>query len=172
MAHLIVVGYDNEHQADEVRTTLLKMQKDYLIDMEDAVVVVKKPDGKIKLRQAINLPALGAFQGTFWGALIGLLFMSPFLGAAVGAASGAITGALADVGIDDDFIKQVSQKLQPGTSALFALVRSATPDKVLEHLSGTGGHILRTSLSHEDEAKLQAVLSNVQKQSQPVSSAT
>lgn len=167
MAHLIVVGYDDNHKADEVRMTLLKLQREYLIDLEDAVVVVKKPDGKVKLRQAINLPALGAFQGTFWGALVGLIFLSPLLGAAVGAASGAITGALADVGINDDFIKQVAQTLQPGTSALFVLVRSATPDKVLEHLQGTGGHIIKTSLSHEDEAKLQAVLSTAQKEVVP-----
>lgn len=168
MANLIVVGYDDMHKADEVRMTLIKLQQDYLIDMEDAVVVVKKEDGKVKLHQAVNLPALGAFQGTFWGALIGLMFLSPLLGAAVGAASGAISGALADVGINDDFIKEVSQKLQPGTSALFVLVKHATPDKVLEHLQGIGGHIIRTSLTHEEEAKLQAVLDDVKKTAAPV----
>lgn len=163
MAQLIIVGYQDMHKAEEVRTTLLKLQREYLLDLEDAVVVTKKKDGKIQIRQAINLPLLGAFEGTFWGALIGLLFLSPLLGAAVGAASGAITGALADVGINDDFIKQVAQTLQPGASALFVLVRQATPDKVLEHLQGTGGTIIKTSLSHEDEAKLQAVLNDVHK---------
>lgn len=161
MSYLIVVGYDDEYKAEEVRLKLLKMQQEYLIDLEDAVVAVKKPNGKIKLNQAVNLTALGAVQGTFWGALIGLLFLSPLLGVAVGATSGAIAGALSDVGINDDFMKQVAAQLQPGGSALFVLVRSATPDKVAEQLAGTGGKVIKTSLSHENEAKLQAVLDRV-----------
>lgn len=168
MSKLVVIGYDDMHKADEVRLTLLKLQRDYLIDLEDAVVVVKKPDGKVKLNQAVNLPILGATSGTFWGLLVGALFLSPFLGAAVGAASGALSGALSDVGINDDFMKQLGEQLKPGTSALFVLVKSATPDKVAEHLTGTGGKILQTSLTHEDEAKLQAVLDHAQKVSQPV----
>lgn len=168
MSQLVVVGYDDEYKAEEVRLKLLKMQQEYLIDLEDAVVAVKKPNGKIKLNQAVNLTALGAVQGTFWGALIGLLFLSPLLGMAVGATSGAIAGALSDVGINDDFMKQVSAQLQPGGSALFVLVRSSTPDKVAEQLAGTGGRVIKTSLSHEDEAKLQAVLNQVRPVTQPV----
>jgi uncharacterized membrane protein len=168
MGHLVAIAYDDEHKADEVRLTLLKLQHEYLIDLEDAVVVVKKPDGKVKLNQAINLPAIGAFQGTFFGALIGLLFLSPLLGAALGAATGAVTGALADVGINDDFIKEVSANLKPGSSALFVFVKSATEDKVAEKLQGTGGKLIRTSLTHEDEAKLQAVLDKARQVAQPV----
>ncbi len=168
MSYLVVVGYDDEYKAEEVRLRLLKMQQEYLIDLEDAVVAVKKPNGKIKLNQAINLTALGAVQGTFWGALIGLLFMSPLLGVAVGATSGAIAGALSDVGINDDFMKDVAAQLQPGGSALFVLVRSATPDKVAEQLAGTGGKVIKTSLSHENEAKLQEVLNQVKPVAQTV----
>lgn len=167
MSHLIVVGYDDMHKAEEVRHTLIKLQKDYLIDMEDAVVVIKKPDGKIKLHQAVNLTAYGATQGTFWGLLIGALFLSPFLGAAVGAGSGAIAGALSDVGIPDDFMKEISATLKPGTSALFVLVKSSTPDKVAEHIHGTGGKLLRTSLTHEDEKKLAAVLDDASPSAMP-----
>lgn len=168
MSYLVVVGYDDEYKAEEVRLRLLKMQQEYLIDLEDAVVAVKKPNGKIKLNQAINLTALGAVQGTFWGALIGLLFMSPLLGVAVGATSGAIAGALSDVGINDDFMKDVAAQLQPGGSALFVLVRSATPEKVAEQLAGTGGKVIKTSLSHENEAKLQEVLNQVKPVAQTV----
>jgi len=158
MSQLVVIGYDDMHKADEVRLALVKLQQEYLIDLEDAVVVVKKPDGKVKLNQPVSLPAVGAAQGTFWGLLIGVIFLSPLLGAAMGAASGALAGALSDIGINDDFMKELGETLKPGTSALFVLVKSMTPDKVLEHIQGTGGKVLKTSLSHEDEAKLQAAL--------------
>lgn len=167
MSDLVVIGYDDIHKADEVRLTLLKLQKEYLIDLEDAVVVIKKPDGKVRLNQAVNLTTLGAARGTFWGLLIGALFLSPFLGAAVGAASGAISGALTDIGIDDNFMKQLGETLKPSTSALFVLIKSVTPDKVAEHIQGTGGKILKTSLTHEKEDKLQAVLDQANKVTQP-----
>ncbi len=167
MSDLIVIGYDNMHRAQEVRLELLKLQHEYLIDLEDAVVVIKKEDGKIKLEQAINLTASGAAHGTFWGLLIGALFLSPFLGAAVGAASGAISGALSDIGINDDFMKEIGATLKPGSSALFVLVKSATPDKVAEQIQGTGGKIIKTSLTHEKEDKLQAVLDQAKSVAQP-----
>jgi uncharacterized membrane protein len=158
MSDLIVVGYNDEHQAEEVRLKLLKMQHEYLVDLEDAVVAVRDKEGKVKLHQIHNLTAAGAISGGFWGALIGLLFLSPILGAALGAGAGAVGGALSDIGIDDNFMKELAGTLQPGASALFVLVRKMTPDKVLPQLQGTGGKILRTSLSNEDEKKLQAAL--------------
>ena len=168
MSHLVVIGYNDVHKAEEVRLTLLKLQREYLIDLEDAVVAVKKPDGKIKLNQVYDPTATGAVSGTFWGMLIGALFLSPFLGAAVGAFSGGIAGALSDVGIDDNFMKELTSTLQPGSSALFVLIRSATPDKVMEELHGTGGKVLKTSLTHDDESKLQAILTEARKVAEPV----
>jgi uncharacterized membrane protein len=159
MSSLVVVRYDDEFKAEEVRLMLQKMHKDYLIDLEDAVVVVKDRKGNVKLHQMHSLTAAGAVGGGFWGALIGLIFLNPLLGMAAGAAVGAVSGALSDVGIDDKFMKELAGAFDPGTSALFVLIRKATPDKVLEELKGTGGTILKTSLSHEDEAKLQAALS-------------
>ena len=159
MSTLVVVSYDTEFQAEEVRLKLRKLQKDYLIDLEDAVVATKDAKGKVKLHQAMNLTGAGALSGGFWGALIGLIFMMPLLGAAVGASAGAVSGALTDLGIDDRFMKELAEQMQPGGSVLFVLAHGATPDKVMEELQGTGGKILKTSLTHEDEAKLQAVLS-------------
>jgi uncharacterized membrane protein len=150
MSNLAVIGYDDQFKAEEVRLKLWKMQKEYLIDLEDAVVAVKDEKGKVKLHQALNLTAAGAASGGFWGALIGLIFLNPLLGLAVGAAAGAVSGALTDVGIDDKFMKDLAEAMHPGSSVLFILVRRATPDKVLEEIKGTGGKVLKTSLSHDD----------------------
>ena len=158
MSTLVVIEYDDLFKAEEVRLALLKMQKDYLIDLEDAVVAVKDQKGKVRLHQAVNVTAAGAMRGGFWGALIGLIFLNPLLGLAIGAAAGAVSGALTDVGINDKFMKDLAGAMKPGSSTLFVLVRKATPDRVLDELKGTGGTVLRTSLSHEDEAKLQAAL--------------
>jgi uncharacterized membrane protein len=159
MSTLIVIGYDDPFKAQEVRLMFVKMQKDYLVDLEDAAVAVKDEKGKVKLHQAVNLTAAGAVSGGFWGTLIGLIFLNPLLGLAVGATAGAVSGALSDVGIDDKFMKELAGQMNPNSSVLFILVRKATPDKVLEELKGTGGHVLKTSLSHEDEDKLKAALS-------------
>jgi uncharacterized membrane protein len=159
MSTLVVIAYHNIHQAEEVRLKLRKMQRDYLIDMEDAVVAVKNAAGKVQLHQAVNLTAAGAASGGFWGALIGMIFLNPLLGMAVGASAGALSGKLTDLGINDDFMKQLASELTPGSSALFVLVRKSTPDKVLAEVQGTGGTIIKTSLSEAEEAKLQAALS-------------
>lgn len=158
MSTFLAIEYDSQHKAEEVRLTLLKLQKEYLIDLEDAVVAVKNDKGKVRLNQALNLTAAGALSGGFWGSLIGLLFLNPLLGAAAGASAGAISGALSDVGINDDFMKSLASGLTNDSSVLFVLVRKSTPDKVLEEVKKYGGKVLQTSLTHEDEQKLQAVL--------------
>ena len=160
MPTLVVIGYESEIKAEEVRLALLKLQREYLIDLGDAVVAVREEDGTVKLRQLVNLTATGALGGGFWGALIGVLFLNPLFGLAIGTAAGALSGALSDVGIDDKFLKQLAQTLKPGTAALCVLVRRATPDKVLEEIKGFGGTVIKTSLSHDDEVKLQAALSS------------
>ena len=159
-SNLVVIAYEDQFKAEEVRTMLRKMQQEYLIDLEDAVVAVKDDKGKVKLHQMYKLAAAGALSGGFWGALIGLIFMSPLLGMAVGASAGAVSGALTDVGINDDFMKNLAASFQNGTSVLFVLVRKATADKVLAELQGTGGKVIKTSLTHDEEAKLQEVLSS------------
>lgn len=158
MADLVVIGFNDEHTAFEMRAQLAKLQKEYLIDMEDVVVVTKDDKGKVKLHQALNLTAAGAVGGSFWGLLIGMIFLNPLLGAAVGAGAGALSGKLSDAGIDDNFMKELSKTFIPGSSALFVLVRKATPDKVLEQLKGFKGKILKTSLTADKEEALRKVL--------------
>jgi uncharacterized membrane protein len=140
------------------------MQKEYLIDLEDAVIAIRGADGAVRVKQSVNLVRLGAtsggLSGAMWGSLIGLLFLNPLaglaIGGAVGAGSGALSGSMIDYGINDDFIKSIGETLQPDTSALFLLVRKSQPEKVLAELSGFKGRILRSSLSPEQEAMRRA----------------
>jgi uncharacterized membrane protein len=137
---------------------LVKLQKDYLLEMEDAVVVTKSAEGKVALHQAVNLTAAGAAGGGMWGALIGLLFLNPLLGAAVGAGAGALSGKLTDIGINDGFLKEVGSTLTPGGAAVGVLVRKVTGDKVLDRLGEfrAKGRVIQTSLSKEQEDMLKS----------------
>jgi uncharacterized membrane protein len=163
MSTLIAPGFDNEADAFEMRAALARLQSQYLIEMEDAVVVTRDTQGKVKLHQPVNLAAAGALRGGIWGSLIGLLFLNPLLGAAIGAGSGAIGGALADIGISDQFMKDLGATLTAGTSALFVLVRKSTPDKVLEGLQPFVGKakVLQTSLTKDKEEELRRALEGV-----------
>jgi uncharacterized membrane protein len=158
MSSLIAVGFKDEFTADAVILELRKLQREHLIDLEDAAIVIRNKEGKVRIKQTQELTAAGALSGGFWGLLFGFIFFNPLLGWAVGALAGAVSGALTDIGIDDNFIRDVGSTIEPGTSAIFVLVRRATPDKVLEDLSKFEGKVLKTSLSKEDEAKLQVVL--------------
>ena len=157
MSDLIVIGFSDEFKADEVLLDLRRLEMDYLIDLEDAAIVVRNQNGKVRVKQTQELVASGALSGGFWGLLIGLMFFEPLLGI-LGAAMGALSGALTDVGIDDNFIQELGNTIEPGTSAIFILVRKSTPDKVLEDLSKFEGKVLQTSLTHENEEKLQEAL--------------
>ncbi|WP_295384925.1 DUF1269 domain-containing protein [uncultured Thiodictyon sp.] len=160
MSNLIVVSFPEEHLAFELRAALVNMQKEYLIEMEDVVIVTKDAAGKVKLHQAVNLTALGAASGGFWGLLIGMLFLNPLLGAAVGAGAGALSGRFTDLGINDEFMKDLAEHFQPGCSAIFILVKKATPDKVLaglEQFKGKG-KVIQTSLTKDEEQGLRDFL--------------
>ncbi len=154
MATLVVLTFKNETGAERMRDKLAELQKRQLISLSDAAVVVRRQDGKVKVKQAVSLVGAGALGGAFWGMLIGLLFFAPWLGLAIGAVGGAVGGALTDTGVDDKFIKEVGAKIEPGHSALFLLVESWTEDKVMDEIKDFGAEVLQTSLSKEDEAKL------------------
>jgi uncharacterized membrane protein len=158
MSDLVFIAFPSEQKAEEVRDKVLEMQKEYLIELGDAVVAVKDSNGRIKLNQLVNTTATGAISGAFWGTLIGLIFLNPLLGTALGAASGALGGSLTDVGINDDFMKEAAGALQPGTAGLFLLVRKMTTDKVLADLRGIGGTVMRTSFDETKEAALREAL--------------
>lgn len=162
MSTLIAVAYDDVNTAKTVRDKLFQLQKQHLITLEDAVVVERKQDGKVKLHQARSTTGAGAMGGALWGGLIGLIFFMPFVGAAIGAATGAAVGSTADVGADDNFMRQVGEQLTPGKAALFVLVVSSTPEKVLPEVVPFGGHIISTSLSPEAEANLREAAQSAQ----------
>ncbi len=169
MSEFIVVAFDDITMADTALAKLKRLQKEYLVDLEDAVVAVREADGKVDLKQSVNLVGLGAassgLSGAFFGGLIGLLFLNPLagmaIGAAVGAGSGALAGSLSDYGIDDNLIREIAQTIKPETSALFLLVRKAQPEKVLSELSQFKGKVIRSSLSPENEEKLQKAISGL-----------
>jgi uncharacterized membrane protein len=160
MSTLVAVVFEDEHTAFEMRAALVKMQKDYLIEIEDAVVVTRDQKGKTKLDQAVNLTSAGAVGGGFWGMLIGLIFLNPLLGAVVGAGAGALSGKLNDIGLNDKMMKDIGQQFKPGTSGLFVLVRRATVDKVLEGLKQFAGKgkVFQTSLNKDDEHALREAI--------------
>ena len=158
MSTLVAIAYPDKSTADDVVATLARLSKEHLISLEDAVVVTRDDKGKVKLHQTNKLVAGGAAGGALWGGLIGLIFFVPLLGMAVGAATGAATGALADVGVDDNFMKDLGAKLESGGAALIVLVRSSTNDKVLPEIAHFGGEVIQTSLDNEAEERLRHAL--------------
>jgi uncharacterized membrane protein len=158
MAELVVLGFPSREQAERVMEVTEDLRKQELLDLEDAALVWRTPDGKIKTQQAFSTTGAGAATGALWGTLFGLLFFVPVFGLAVGAATGALAGKLTDVGIDDRFIKDVAHTLEPGTAAIFALVRRSTPDRVREALAEYQPTVLRTSLTKEREDELVTAL--------------
>jgi uncharacterized membrane protein len=156
MATLSVLKFNDPSGADRVLIALQGLQERQMITLEDAAVVIW-PEGKKKpkTRQLHSTAGGGATWGAFWGFLFGMIFFVPFLGAAIGAGMGGLSGSLADVGISDDFIKQVRDKVTPGTSALFALTSGATAvDKVVEELKVYDFEIISTNLPEEQENQL------------------
>ena len=170
MSNLVILGFDGLHTADEVLNKLRSLQKEYLIDLEDACVVERDADGKVHIKQAVNLTAIGAAaggsRGAIWGMLFGLLFLNPLagmaIGAVAGAGAGALSGSLADYGIRDDFIQKIAETIPMGSSALCVLIRSVTEDKVIPEIEAYKPRVLKTSLSNEQEAKLKAALSRLE----------
>ena len=158
MSNLVAIAYPSRDTAEEVMGTLGRLQTEHAIELEDAVVVTRDDKGKVKLHQSNKLAAAGAAGGALWGGLIGLIFLVPLLGMAVGAATGAATGALTDVGVDDNFMKDLGSKLQPGGAAVIVLIHRSTPDKVLPEIAKFGGDVIQTSLDNETEARLRHIL--------------
>lgn len=166
MAELVVVGFDSPNESGRVLTELSRLQKEHLVDLQDAVVAIRDAGGKLRLKQSVPLVGLGAASGGMWGALwgslVGLIFLNPLLGlvtgGALGAGAGALSGSLADYGINNEFMRSIGASLKEDSSALFLLVRKAQPEKMLAELSQFRGRLIRSSLSPEQEEKLRQAI--------------
>ena len=159
MQTLLAITYADESRARATLETIGKAQRSYLANLDDACIVTRDAEGKVKLHQMLNTTVSGGVSGVFWGGLIGLLFLNPLLGMAVGGASGAVGGALTDYGISDEFMKGLAKDITPGSSALFMMLRDPTLDRVLPELAQHGGTLLYTNLSKIDEQKFAEELS-------------
>ena len=151
-------SYPDRATAEKVRGELARLTREHVIEISDAVVATREPNGKVKLHQTVNPAGAGAAGGALWGGLIGLIFLAPLLGAAIGGAVGAASGAVTDLGIEDNFMKELGNHLPPGGAAVILLVRKITPDKVLAEVAPFGGYVLKTSLSTEAEGQLNEAL--------------
>ena len=161
MSTLTAWKFPTPQGADDALDRLQKLQAQQLITVQDAAVVSweigrKKP----KTRELNSTTGRGALGGGFWGLLFGLIFFVPILGLAVGAALGAMSGSLVDVGISNDFIDSVREKVTPGTSALFLLSSDAVYDKVKDEFRGTEAELIQTNLSEDQDARLRAAFAN------------
>lgn len=166
MSDLVVIGFENTQKAEEVLWRLRALKRQNLIDLYDAVVVVRDEEGEIHLKQSINLAhydaSTGLLSGGLLGTFVGMLFLNPaagfLIGTMVGAGAGALSGALSDYGIPDDFITSLGETIPPNSSALFILARKVDPEKVLAELSDVKGKVLRTTLSPDQERRFREVL--------------
>jgi uncharacterized membrane protein len=158
MSNLIVLGFDDENKADEVLLELLRNEKIYKINMEDAAIVVRKDDGQMLVKHAHPLVTAMAARGSFWGLLVGMLLLNPLAGVVAGGAIGAAVGSLEHVGIEDDFIKDLGQKAQPGGSILFIMEHEATPSSVFHELKKFDAKVLKTTFGYASEQKLRQAL--------------
>ncbi|MGN6680881.1 MAG: DUF1269 domain-containing protein [Streptosporangiaceae bacterium] len=161
MSDLIVIGYPDESTAQTVWQELVKLQKDYLVDLEDAAIIRRDRKGKLHVTTpAHHAVAWGTLSGLFWGTIIGLIFLFPLapLTGIAGGLMGAALGAGGDLAIKDDFKQRVQDLVQPGTSAIMVIVRKATPDRFIEALRPYGGTVLQTSLTHDAEQQLMKAL--------------
>lgn len=179
MKDLIVVGFAGKHRAAEVLGQLQALDEDWTLDLDDAVAVYRTDDGKLRLDQSVQpTTGEGGVMGGLFGGLLGALIAAPFTagvsaaaaGAAVGAGAlsfgtlGAVAGASdaqdwkEDYGVSEAFVKQVGGVVQPGASAVFAVIRTGDPLVVAERFRGYGGTVLRTSLAPEQAAKVQQTI--------------
>lgn len=168
MSDLFVVAFGDELKAEQVRHDLLSLRRGHLIDVEEAVVVIRKDSGNVRMHHSTHFTVPGALGGGFVGMMVGLMLLNPVLaaiGGITGTALGAVTGALKELGIDEAFMKELASHLKPGSSALFILAKESQPEKIFEEIKKFNGKILQTKLAHQDETKLEAALDSAKRQS-------
>lgn len=156
MLHMIVFAMPTVDGAYVMRDALDDLRSFDLVDVKDAAVVEHHEDGSVRVRQAFDLIGAGVLGGVVWGALIGVIFLTPWVGMALGGLAGALAGKFTDIGIDDDFIREVGEQVQPGHSALFLLIDNWESSKALRLLADFEADIIRTTMSPDEEARLRA----------------
>jgi len=173
MSELVVIAFDSPEQADRLLNRLDELRRDWLIELDDAVIAVRSSKGEVRLKQSITArrqTRQGLLSGALFGTLIGALLLDPLaglaVGSAIGGATGALTGKLLDFGIGDDFIRDVGRSLRPGSSALFLLFRRVKAEEVLKEIEGFGGRVIRSTLSQAQEARLETALSSQTREQQ------
>jgi uncharacterized membrane protein len=154
MAHLVVLGVDSPDKAEQVFDLAGDLARQELLQLEDAAYAYRDDKGKVRIHQAVSLTGAGAASGALWGTLIGLLFFMPVAGLAIGAGTGALAGKLADVGINDDTIRQIGSQLEQGKAAVFLLARSATVDKVIDAIRPYNPTVIQTNLTKDRQEEL------------------
>ena len=154
MSELMVLGFDDEAAADAFGDKLAQLQKDLIVQLQDAAEVARDPDGKPHVKHGHSLVGVGAMGGAFWGTLFGLLFFVPFLGLAIGAGMGALFGKLGKTGIDRQVLEQMGDAIKPGQAGWFLLIGQMTEDKFLAAVKGTKATLVRSNLTNEQEAQL------------------
>ncbi len=152
------IAFDHKDRAAEIRSDLMELQRKHWIDLEDAVVAVREASGKLKLRHMNVISPKGVLGGSLTGLLVGSLFLHPLLGAAVGAATEMVSAVFADLTLEESFVRELALALEPGTSALFLLVKHVNAEKIGEEMQGMGGKVLMTSLTEEQELALQRIM--------------
>jgi len=160
MSSLVAIAYADQGTAERVKTALMEMQRDFVLQLDDLVVVTRPEDGKVKVHQTTSLPGAGVGGGALVGSAIGLLFLAPIVGAAIGAAAGGAAHALGDSGVNDKFMRELGERLDVGGAAVIVLVRSSIRDRVLPRLRKFGGHLLEADLTDEQEDSLRLALTD------------
>ena len=168
MTEMLVLAFDTEDGAAQAKQKILELDKQYVLQLDQVVEVVRKADGQIKIKQEPKLTGVAALGGAFWGLLVGLIFLVPLVGAAVGAVTGAIVGHFSNYGISKEFMQQIEQQIRPGNSALFILADNVKIDRMIPMIQGLRPRILRTSLSMEQEQKLREAFGSAESTPQTI----
>jgi len=154
VSEMMVLGFENEMEADRFGLKLAELQKDMIVQLGDAAEVVRDPDGKPHVKHGSHIVGAGAMGGAFWGMLFGLLFFVPFLGLAIGAGMGALFGKMGKTGIDQQVLSQMGDAVPPGKAGWFLIINQMTEDKFMAAVEGTNAKLVRSNLTAEQEEQL------------------
>ena len=167
MSTLIAMVFDGPYDAEKARLELRMLEKDELVDLEESVVLTRDKKGHIHFHHSQHFTLPLALGGGFVGTLVGLMILNPavaLIGGITGTGLGAVLGALKEIGIEENFMKDLADGMRAGSSALFVAARRGDPQKIMAALKPYKGKILCNALYHQDESKLKAACLMSQKE--------